>query len=292
MYLLGHDVGVAGNPEVQVIGEQSVELHAQQTALGQHAAPLLHHKAEVPLQRIVHNDHGFAEQSAHLVAADVEHIAQPRQLRQGQVAIVAGEAVAHPRTVDKEGQAALPAHLVQRRQLRLGVHGAALGGEGDIHHAGHDHVLIVGAEVMPIVIVLHLLGGDLAVVGGQGQHLVAGGLDGAGLVAVDVAAGGGEDALIGPQNGGDHRGVGQRTAHQEVNVGVRGLAGCLDLFPCGGAVLILAVAHGLDHVGLVELCHQGGVCALQIIAVEVDHLILLLFPGGGTCGDAAPSYHV
>mgnify|MGYP002530616949 CR=1 FL=1 len=179
VYLLGHDVGVAGDPEVQVIGEQSVELHAQQTALGQHAAPLLHHKAEVPLQRIVHNDHGFAEQSAHLVAADVEHIAQPRQLRQGQVAIVAGEAVAHPRTIDKEWQAALPAHLVQRRQLRLGVHGAALGGEGDIHHAGHDHVLIVGAEVMPIVIVLHLPGGDLAVVGGQGQHLVAGGLDAA-----------------------------------------------------------------------------------------------------------------
>lgn len=90
---------------------------------------------------------------------------------------------------------------------------------------------------------------------------------------------GGEDALIGPQNGGDHRGVGQRTAYQEVNVGVRGLAGCLDLFPCGGAVLILAVAHGLDHVGLVEPCHQGGVRALQIIAVEVDHLILLLFFG-------------
>ena len=48
---------------------------------------------------------------------------------------------------------------------------------------------------MPVDIVLDLAGGNLAVVRGQGDDLVAGGLDGAGLVAVDVSARGGENAL-------------------------------------------------------------------------------------------------
>ena len=124
---------------------------------------------------------------------------------------------------------------------------------------------------VPLYILLHLLGRDLAVSGGQGDDLVAGGLDGTGLVTVDVSADGAQHALPRTQHGGDDGGVGLGAAHQEVDVGLRSLTGVLDLDPCGGAVLVLAVAYGLDHVGLVELCHEGGVCALQIVTVEIDH---------------------
>ena len=99
-----------------------------------------------------------------------------------------------------------------------------------------------------------------------------GGLDGAGFVAVYVAAGGGEHTLIGAQNRGDHRGVGEGAAHQEMHIGIRGLARGLDLLPGGGAVFILAVAHGLFHIGLHQALHNGGMCALQVVAVEIDHL--------------------
>ena len=72
-----HINGVAGNLEIQIVGKQRVKLDTQQTALGQHAAALLHHKAEVLLQCRVHNDHGFTEQRTYLGAADVKYVAQP-----------------------------------------------------------------------------------------------------------------------------------------------------------------------------------------------------------------------
>ena len=85
---------------------------------------------------------GFTEQGAYLGAADVENIAQARQLRQCQVAGIAGEAVAQTGAVNEQRQTAFFAHIVQLRQLRFCIQGAALGGEGDIHHPRHDHVLM------------------------------------------------------------------------------------------------------------------------------------------------------
>ena len=107
-------------------------------------------------------------------------------------------------------------------------------------------------------------------------------------MAVDVTADSGEHALPRPQNSGDDRGVGLGAAHEEVDVGLRRLAGGLDLLPGGGAVLILAVAHGLHHVRLVELFQQGGMRALQIVAVKVDHSDSP-FLWDGTESDAPPS---
>ena len=198
-------------------------------------------------------------------------VPQTGNLRQGQIRAVGHQAVAQAGAVDEQGQAAAAAGVVQRRQLRLGVQGASLGGVGDVDHAGLDDMLSGFVVAVPVHIVRHLLGRDLAVVGGQGDDLVAGGLDGAGLVAVDVAADGGQNALPGAEDGGNDRGVGLGAAHQEVDIGLRRLAGGPDLLPGGVAVLVLAVAHGLHHIRFVQLCHQGGVGTLQIIAVEIDH---------------------
>ena len=69
-----------------------------------------------------------------------------------------------------------------------------------------------------------------------------------------------------------------------MDVGLRGLTDRLDLLPRSGAILVLAVANGLDHVRLVQLCHQGGVGALQIITVEIDHRSKTPFRGTDRTG--------
>ena len=115
-----HD-GLFGDLKVQVVGEQHVELDAEQTALGQHAAALLDVVAEIGLDFRVCDDDCFAEQRAHLRAADVEHIAQVAQVAQRHVIFRGGQPVAEPRAVDEEVQSAARADVVQRGQLRFGV---------------------------------------------------------------------------------------------------------------------------------------------------------------------------
>ena len=73
-------------------------------------------------------------------------------------------------------------------QLRLAVQHAGLRGLGNVHHTGLHDMLGGFVVFMPLYIVRDLLGGDLSVVGRQGNDLVAGGLDRAGFVAVDVTA--------------------------------------------------------------------------------------------------------
>lgn len=93
-----------------------------------------------------------------LVPADIEHVAQAGNLRYGQLRAVGHDAVAQPGPVDEQRQAVFPAGVVQSRQLRLGIQGAALGGVRDIHHAGLDNVLSGLVVPVPLHIILHLLG--------------------------------------------------------------------------------------------------------------------------------------
>jgi hypothetical protein len=120
-------------------------------------------------------------------------------------------------------------------------------------------------------IVLDLAGGNLAVVRGQGDDLVAGGLDGAGLVAVDVSARGGENALPRAQDRGDHGCVRLCAAGEKVNIRIRRIAGRADPGAGRRTVFVLAIADGLHHVRLGQTLHNLGMGALEIIAVEVDH---------------------
>ena len=121
--------------------------------------------------------------------------------------------------------------------------------------------------------VLDALGGQFAVFTGDGQHLVAGALDGVDLVAVDVAGGDGQNTLVGTQNGINDGGIGLGAAHQKVHGGVGGAADLADLFGGGGAVGILTVADGLVHIGVQQLLQDGGMGAFQIVTVKTNHKI-------------------
>ena len=91
----------------------------------------------------------------------------------------------------------LPAHLVDGLQLRLGVQGAQLSGLGEVDQAGLDRVLVAGVGPVGGTQLGDLLGGDLPVFAGEGQHLVPGGLHRPRLVGVDMAGVGTDHPLIG-----------------------------------------------------------------------------------------------
>ena len=129
--------------------------------------------------------------------------------------------------------------------------------------------------LLPLHIVLYLFGGELAIRGGEGDDLVTGRLDGAGLMAVDVTGHSTYHALPRTQKRGDHGGVGLRAANEEVDVGLGRVAGSAHLSTGTVADLVAAVTHGLHHVGLHHALHNGAVGTLQIVAVKIDHTVLL-----------------
>ena len=100
---------MGGNLKVQIVRHEGIKLHPQQAALCQHTAVLLDEVTEVLLESRAPNHHRFAKQGAHLGAADVEHIAQPGDIRKGQVITLRHQAVAQPRAVQEQVQSQLPA---------------------------------------------------------------------------------------------------------------------------------------------------------------------------------------
>ena len=115
------------------------------------------------------------------------------------------------------------------------------------------------------------VGGQLAVDGGAGDALVAGGFDGAGLVDADVAAGGSHRGLIGPQEGGDGGGVGLGAAHQQVDVGIGAADGLADQLVGVGRVGIVGIAEVAFGIGSSHGFQDGRMAAFAVIVGETDH---------------------
>ena len=118
---------------------------------------------------------------------------------------------------------------------------------------------------------LHLLRGDPAVLGGEGEHLVAGGLDGPGLMDVDVSALGAQHPLVGAQGGGDHRLIGLGTAHQKLHRGLGRIAGVPDQLTGPLAVVIHGIAGGLLQVGPSQPLQKLGRGPLGVVTLKPGH---------------------
>ena len=268
--------GVFADGEIQPVGEQHVELDAQQPPLCQQRALLLDHGHKVG-RCAVGEHHSLAAQRTHLGAADVEHIGQPGKVGQRHVCTLGSQTVAQPCAVQEQRHFVLLTHSVQGFQLGLGVQGAVLGGVGDVHHAGEHHVVVVTVGVesghqLPQLGSIHL-----AVVLRQSDHLVAGVLDGTGLVPGHMAGGSGHHALPPLQHGRNDDGVALRTAGNELHIGLRAGAGSADLLAGAGAVGVGAVARDLFKVGLGQLLQNGGVCTLAVVVFKIQHGKTLLY---------------
>ena len=264
---------MGGNVKIQVIGHQGIKLDTQQAALGQHAAMLLDEITEILLQVRVRDDHCLTEEGAYLGAADVEHIAQPGDIRQCHIVALRHQAVAQPGTVQEQVQAQLPADTGQLFQLGETVEGTVFRGIGDVHQLGLDRMLKAGICPVGQHRLLHLGSGDLAVAGRNRQDLMASGFHGAGLMDIDMAAHRAQGALVGPQSRCNDRQVRLGAAHKKVHSGVRTGAEGFDFFCGRSAVFILSVAQGLDHICTDQGIQHLLVAALGIVIVKVDHLV-------------------
>ena len=210
---LGRLNRLSTNLKIQAIGKERLKLHARQAALGQQRAVLLNTRNG--MRRSVHaaEHHSLAAKRAALGAADVEHVAQLRQLGQNEVALVGCQRIGQSGAIHKQRNLALLAHRVNRRELGLGVQRAVLSRQAHVHRARKHRVLVALVFVEHLDIILEVLGMHLALVARDGEHLVAAKLDGARLVTGDVASLGSNDALVRREQHVNHRRVGLRAAH-------------------------------------------------------------------------------
>ena len=127
-------VRAAGNLEVEVVGEERLKLRAEQPPLRKHGAVLLHVRAEMRLELVVHDDDGLAEQRAAFRAAAVEHVGEPSDVLKGNVAADCLETVGQTRAVDEQVERKLVAYRTDGGELGERVDGTRLRRHRKIDH--------------------------------------------------------------------------------------------------------------------------------------------------------------
>ncbi len=228
--------------EIQVVGEQRVELQAEQPALGKQRAVQFDERGEI-LGRVAAREHDrLAEHGADLRAADREDVGDARKVVEIRVVRVTCERIAQARAVDEQRHAVVVRHLRERGELGARIHRAVFGRLRDIHAARAHHVRMVRVRVEALAIVVELRRADLAVLLRQCEHLVPGRLDRAGFVRVDVRTVRADDSRILRGDRVDDHLVRLRAAGEEPDVAFRVVAQCADLAGSGLAVVVRAVA--------------------------------------------------
>ena len=230
----------------------------------------LDHGLELARHIAVREHDRLAAQRAALGAADVEHIGQPCDVRERYIGICR-QAVAEARAIEEERQIECLAHGGNALQLVFRVKRAVFGRMGDIDHAREYHVVMAFVRVERLDVLAQIVRVQLAVPVRNGQHLVSGALDGAGLMGVHMAAGGRDNAFIRTQQRVDDNHVGLRAAGEEVNLSLRAGAGRLDLLRSGRGDLVISVAGERLHIGLRQMFQNFGVCAVTVIVYKKQH---------------------
>ena len=267
-------VRAACDLEVEVVGEERLELRAEQPPLREHGPVLLHARAEMGLELVVHDDDGLAEQRAAFRAAAVEHVGEPGDVLEGNVAADRLEPVGQARAVDEQVERELVAHRADGGELGERVDGTCLRRHGKIDHLGlrdmfgNDASRPVGGDGT------HLIGADFAIVSRCGFALVARVLDRAGLVHVDVPRVGADDALPWAQGGLDDDEVRLRAANEEVHIGRGRTCTLANQASRALAHLVAAIAAKRLVVNSLKRLENLGEGAFAVIAVESDHGIL------------------
>ena len=112
------------------------------------------------------------------------------------------------------------------------------------------------------------VGHELAVGRGQCDDAVTAGLDGTGLVDVDMSGVGTDDGLAGGEAGVDDGGIGLGASGEEVDVGIGTLACLADLAACAFAPLVEAIGETLLLVGVDEVLQHLGMSTIVIVTFE------------------------
>ena len=226
------------------------------------------------LELVVYDDDRLAEERAAFRAAAVEHVGEPGDVLEGNVAADRLEPVGQARAVDEQVERELVAHRADGGELGERVDGTCLRRHGKIDHLGlrdmfgNDASRPVGGDGT------HLIGADFAIVSRCGFALVARVLDRAGLVHVDVPRVGADDALPWAQGGLDDDEVRLRAANEEVHIGRGRTCTLANQASRALAHLVAAIAAKRLVVNSLECLENLGEGAFAVIAVEPNHKIL------------------
>ena len=113
---------------------------------------LLDHGKEVLRGFSGRENHGLTAEGTHLGTANGENVAELGQVLDGNIAGGAHEAIAQTGTVYKQRQMILFTDCVDGRKLSLGIERTIFRREGNVHHAGEDHVVVGAVGVIPLQI--------------------------------------------------------------------------------------------------------------------------------------------
>ena len=153
---------------------------------------------------------------------------------------------------------------------------ADLRGVGNVNHTRLHHMLVASVLPMSLYYFPDLVPFELSVPSRKSQDLVAGGLDRAGLVAVDMARIGGDHALPGLQAGSDDCKIRLGTAHQEMDLAFGQFTFFQNHLSGLTAVIVLPVAGGLLQIGFNQSLYDTLMSAFVIITIKKDHFLLFL----------------
>ena len=257
--------GIRADALVELVGEQRVELDAEQPPLGEQRAVLLDDGKKVRDEPQLRNDDRLAEQRTAFCAANVEDIAQRGKVAERHVVLGTRERVGKACAVDVERQALFAAECADGRKLLFRVERAVLRRLGEVDHAGHDRVVAVRVVLILLEQRADLRCGDLAVLLRQREDLVAAKLDGAGLVHADVPCVRGDHALVRTEQRVDDGRVRLCAADEKVDLRVRRAAGGANFFARGRAVFVRAVTRCLRKIRFAQALQNGGMRALEIV---------------------------
>ena len=250
--------------EIIVVLQCRQKHHAAEPSLGDHAAVMLDHIAEILLQRRIDDNHRFAEKQAIFRAADVETIRQRGQIFERHVALRAGQRAAQPRAVHKEDQSQPVADLAKRFQLVQMIHRADFRRLADVEQPRRNHVLIRVQRTDGF----HTFRRHLAVLRRAGQHLMPRRFHRAGLMHVDMSRRRADSRLIRAQERRNRDAVGRRAARHDMHRRARLAALFADHIRRAQAVFIQSVAAGMLHIGFHQSPHHQRMRALAIVIHE------------------------
>ena len=272
-------VGLGPQPVPEVVAvEKTGKLNAQKPPLGEQRTALLHVVAEVAPQPVVDQDHGLPAQRPVLGPPDKEGV-DPACDDQVQPGSERRQRRREPGAVDVHPEPAGMGVGAESPELLAGVDAAHLGGLSE-EDPGRSHavlILVLGQRLVDEA------GVELA--GGRGDlhDAVAGGLDGARLVDVDVRRLRGDHPLVGAQEGAEAGEVGLGAAHQQVDLAIPPDLGG-DPRGREPRVLVLPVAELLPavarHEGL-EQCRMG---TFRVVVEEHQHAAYGRSPRRGRAG--------
>ena len=224
------------------------------------------------LRRVVLGEHNsLAKQGTYLGAADIEHIGDVCHIFQRHIAAGDGQCIAKTCAVHEQRHVVRMRHVGNGLQFGLGVDGAVFGALRDVYGTGEHHVLVVAVRIEGLAEFVQFGRIHLAVVVGNREYLMAGELDGAGLMHVRMAGRDRDHACIRRCDGIDDDLVGLCATYQEPHVRIRLAASLANLRLGLFGKLVGAITRIQMIVGFGQGLQYGRVGSAGVIVLKRQH---------------------